>query len=66
MASVATGPSNKSFQCLYVEGSVRKSTMTGVPLSAMPSESPHPRMTQSALALLGPMFSQPWGVPPSR
>src|SRR5438034_7508106 len=34
MASVATGPSKPSFQCLYLDGSVRKSTRTVSP-SAM-------------------------------
>ena len=70
MARVATGPLTEGFQCWYFAGSVRKSTMileaSSAMLAVLPWPCAQPRITQSALALRGPRFSQPCGVPPSR
>src|SRR5216117_1211377 len=57
MASVATGPSKPSFQCLYLDGSVRKSTRTVSP-SAMSCLPRATRLSQNDPERLGPLRAE--------
>src|SRR5947209_14223515 len=57
MASVATGPSKPSFQCLYLDGSVRKSTRTVSP-SAMSCLPRATGLSQNDPERLGPLRAE--------
>src|SRR2546427_6734727 len=57
MTSVATGPSKPSFQCLYLDGSVRKSTRTVSP-SAMSCLPRATGLSQNDPERLGPLRAE--------
>src|SRR5881409_3729968 len=57
MASVATGPSKPTFQCLYLDGSVRKSTRTVSP-SAMSCLPRATGLSQNDPERLGPLRAE--------
>src|SRR2546426_9092742 len=57
MASVATGPSKPSFQCLYLDGSVRKSTRMVSP-SAMSCLPRATGLSQNDPERLGPLRAE--------